>query len=51
MNEAIVETKYGKLRGLKRNSQLCGDYYSFLGVPYAQPPVNEFRFKVKYLIN
>jgi para-nitrobenzyl esterase len=35
-----VETSYGKLRGVAR-----GGHLAFLGVPFAQPPVGELRFK------
>uniref|UniRef100_A0A1A9V9V1 Carboxylic ester hydrolase n=1 Tax=Glossina austeni TaxID=7395 RepID=A0A1A9V9V1_GLOAU len=41
----LAETEYGKIKGIKRNS-IYGDlYYSFEGIPYAQPPLGELRFK------
>jgi para-nitrobenzyl esterase len=36
----IVETKYGKLRGVQKQG-----YSVFRGVPFAKPPVGELRFK------
>jgi len=36
----IVETTYGKIRGKELNG-----YQSFMGVPYAAPPVNKLRFR------
>lgn len=41
----IVETKYGPVRGAKKKSFMDDDYYSFLKIPYAQPPIGELRFK------
>lgn len=41
----IVETEYGKVRGLKRMSLYDVPYFSFEGIPYAQPPVGELRFR------
>ncbi|KAL1502034.1 hypothetical protein ABEB36_007242 [Hypothenemus hampei] len=41
----VVTIQEGKVKGF-----LCDDYrgspfYNFLGIPYAQPPINELRFK------
>ncbi|CAD6996043.1 esterase B1-like [Ceratitis capitata] len=41
----IVETEYGKVEGIKRLSIYNIPYYSFEGIPYAQPPVGELRFR------
>lgn len=38
--EQTVKTKYGSLCGEKKQG-----YIQFLGVPYAQPPVGELRFR------
>ncbi|RWS25486.1 acetylcholinesterase-like protein [Leptotrombidium deliense] len=39
-----VETKSGLIEGFKKN--LFGNYVNtFLGIPYAQPPINSLRFK------
>lgn len=49
-----LETTSGKLMGLcdfikvnDNNPRITrnGNVYSFLGVPYAEPPINQFRFK------
>lgn len=45
-NETVVaETEYGKVRGVKRLSLYDVPYFSFEGIPYAQPPVGELRFR------
>jgi para-nitrobenzyl esterase len=40
MEYAVVETKYGKVRGVKE-----GSIYVWRGIPYARPPVGSLRFK------
>lgn len=43
----IVNTNGGKIRGFESNSILDGKkYYSFLGIPYAKPPLGDLRFQV-----
>lgn len=46
-NYRIVETKYGKIRGIRNETlfQKIG-FYSFRGIPYAKAPIGELRFKV-----
>lgn len=45
-NETVVaDTEYGQVRGIKRLSLYDVPYFSFEGIPYAQPPVGELRFK------
>lgn len=39
--EVIVDTSYGKLIGLKRSDGVV----SFLGVPFAEPPIGSYRFR------
>lgn len=39
-NHVIIETKYGKVRGRKKS-----DLLFWFGIPYAQPPVGELRWK------
>ncbi|XP_065202747.1 esterase E4-like [Planococcus citri] len=47
MSEKILVTvKEGKIRGVKQFSTFSGvEYYSFYGVPYGQPPIDNLRFK------
>lgn len=40
MEERIVQTTRGPVRGFERNRMM-----EYLGIPYAEPPVNELRFK------
>lgn len=44
-----VETEYGRTRG-KQNRTLFENklFYSFRGIPFAKPPINNLRFKVKW---
>lgn len=45
----IVTTKNGDIRGVRKSTLLENvDYYSFKGIPYAEPPIGELRFKVYY---
>lgn len=43
----IVQTQYGTIRGRENVTLFDGRiYYSYRGIPYGKPPVNELRFKV-----
>lgn len=44
---AEISTDNGKIRG-RMNTTLFGEnpFYSFLGIPYAEKPINDLRFKV-----
>ncbi|KAJ8664688.1 hypothetical protein QAD02_006350 [Eretmocerus hayati] len=41
----IVETKQGRLKGTIRQNIDGGEYFSFRGVPYAEPPIGDLRFR------
>ena len=42
--DLVVKTNYGRVRGLREN--VNGKYVdSFLGIPFAKPPVGDLRFK------
>lgn len=45
----VTNTNFGQIEGLKQQSALGCDYVSFLGVPFAKPPVGNLRFKVSKL--
>ncbi|EDW77043.1 uncharacterized protein Dwil_GK22160 [Drosophila willistoni] len=41
-----LKTKYGQLKGTQRKTVYDGElYYAFEGIPYAQPPLGELRFR------
>ncbi|XP_037812857.1 esterase B1-like [Lucilia sericata] len=43
--EPILKIPQGLIKGLKRKTIYDHDFYSFEGIPYAQPPLGELRFK------
>lgn len=46
-NRKIIETNNGQVRGIQEATLLENiNYYSFRGIPYAKPPIDELRFKV-----
>lgn len=43
----IIEIEQGKLKGTLTKSLLTGnEYCSFLGIPFAKPPIGNLRFQV-----
>ncbi|XP_054081431.1 esterase B1-like, partial [Zeugodacus cucurbitae] len=42
---AVIDTEFGKVKGVKRRIIYDVPYYSFEGIPYAKPPFGELRFK------
>ncbi|NP_001165958.1 carboxylesterase clade A, member 3 [Nasonia vitripennis] len=45
MMDLLIETSSGKIRGVVEKSSEGFDIYSFKGIPYAEPPIGELRFK------
>lgn len=45
-SRVYVDTDYGKLKGFTSVSREGREFYEFLGIPYASPPVDELRFQV-----
>jgi len=41
-----ADTEYGRLKGFTTFSRDGKEFYEFLGVPYAAPPVGPLRFQV-----
>ena len=39
------ETEQGNVRGVIRQARNGADFYGFLGIPYALPPIGEFRWQ------
>ena len=43
----IIQTENGKVRGTKMLTAMEEiEYYAFKGIPFAQPPIGNLRFKV-----
>uniref|UniRef100_A0A1B0G120 Carboxylic ester hydrolase n=1 Tax=Glossina morsitans morsitans TaxID=37546 RepID=A0A1B0G120_GLOMM len=40
-----VNTDLGKIKGLEMTSRLGEKFWSFRGIPYAQPPIGDLRFQ------
>lgn len=43
--DLIVATSSGKLRGKIMHNKDGAKFFAFLSIPYASPPLGEFRFK------
>ena len=50
MDETLVKVKHGILRGSVKENVEGGKYIVFEGIPYAEPPIGELRFKVMFQI-
>ncbi|XP_037078667.1 venom carboxylesterase-6-like [Pollicipes pollicipes] len=44
-DNSIVSTKSGDVRGVQAKSFLGNEYFSFKGIPYAEPPLGPMRFR------
>jgi len=42
----IVNTSLGSVQSIVSKSRAGREYYEFLAIPYAKPPVGELRFEV-----
>lgn len=45
--ELVVTVAQGQLQGFRNKFRGNREYVSFLGVPYAEPPLGPLRFKVR----
>lgn len=51
LNEApLIKVKQGIIKGLKETSDNGKKFYSYYGIPYAEPPVHRLRFRVSRFI-
>lgn len=47
MTNTLIEVQQGQLEGITRKSILTEkEYFCYLGIPYAKPPVGDLRFQV-----
>ena len=42
----VIETKAGKVSGIVQQAFSGHDYFSYLGIPFAESPTDDLRFKV-----
>lgn len=42
----LADTEYGAVRGTEMISALGSSFNAFLGIPFAEPPIGDLRFKV-----
>ncbi|MFW9943080.1 MAG: carboxylesterase/lipase family protein [Candidatus Thorarchaeota archaeon] len=42
----LITTKYGKIKGIQEDN-----YQSFLGIPYAKPPIGDLRFEEPQILD
>jgi hypothetical protein len=47
--EPFVDTRFGRLEGYPMKTSGNRRIYAFEGIPYAEPPVGHWRFKVMLL--
>ena len=46
-----VSTKVGQVSGIVEKSFENAKYFSYKGIPFAEPPLNDLRFKVTFHYN
>jgi len=44
----LARTSYGELKGIRSASRGGREFFEFLGIPYAKPPVGKLRFEVRH---
>lgn len=49
--EYVLNTNCGRVKGLIKTSSLGDRYYSFQGIPYAQNPIGDLRFRAPVSID
>ena len=45
--DALVNTKFGAVKGFVEKAVNGREFFSFKGIPFAEPPVGKLRFKVR----
>ena len=48
LDPLVTITHLGQVRGSRMSSFNQREFIAFRGIPYAQPPVGELRFKVRF---
>ena len=48
--DVIVRTKFGDISGFTHNTEDGFEASAFLGVPYAKPPLGDYRFEVHFYL-
>lgn len=46
----VIQTPNGEMRGFRSSSRDGRPFLEFLGIPFAEPPIGNLRFEVKYFI-
>lgn len=47
VSDPVVTIEQGSLKGKIQSGVNGQKYYSYQGIPYAEPPIGELRFQVK----
>lgn len=42
----VIPTQHGPVEGTVKTSDLGRNYFHFMGIPYAKPPLGELKFRV-----
>lgn len=48
--DLTVQTNYGHVRGMTTERVPGKRIHTFLGIPYASPPVKDLRFEVQFIL-